>query len=93
MIRQRILFGSLAALLVAAGCTVSTQEEAQQQEGVRAPGISIDGSSTVAPLSSAISQRFKENHPDLRSPVVNISGSSGGFQKFSSGEIDISDAS
>ncbi|MCA8992908.1 MAG: PstS family phosphate ABC transporter substrate-binding protein [Planctomycetaceae bacterium] len=93
MIRQRILFGSLAALLLAAGCTVSTQEEAQQSGGASTPGIRIDGSSTVAPLSSAISQQFVKSHSDLRSPVVNISGSSGGFQKFSNGEIDISDAS
>jgi phosphate transport system substrate-binding protein len=54
--------------------------------------ISIDGSSTVAPLSEAASELFRQEHPDVRIPV-GTSGTGGGFEKFCNGETDISDAS
>lgn len=52
----------------------------------------IDGSSTVAPISTAIAEEFSLIHPELRIPV-GTSGTGGGFKKFSAGEIDICDAS
>ncbi|MEV6784948.1 PstS family phosphate ABC transporter substrate-binding protein [Streptomyces sp. NPDC051098] len=54
--------------------------------------ISVDGSSTVAPLSMAAAQIFHERNPGVR-VSVGASGTGGGFEKFCAGQIDISDAS
>jgi phosphate transport system substrate-binding protein len=54
--------------------------------------ISIDGSSTVAPLSSAAAEAFAGENPDVN-VTVGTSGTGGGFERFCAGETDISDAS
>ncbi|MGH8866775.1 MAG: phosphate ABC transporter substrate-binding protein PstS family protein [Actinomycetes bacterium] len=54
--------------------------------------ISIDGSSTVAPLSTAAAELFQSENPNVR-VTVGTSGTGGGFEKFCAGETDISDAS
>lgn len=54
--------------------------------------IKIDGSSTVAPLSTVASELFKEEQGRVQVPV-GTSGTGGGFEKFCAGETDISDAS
>jgi phosphate transport system substrate-binding protein len=54
--------------------------------------IRIDGSSTVFPISEAVAEEFQRANPNVR-VTVGISGTGGGFQKFCSGETDISDAS
>ena len=67
-----------------------TQEAAMMEElsGV----IEIDGSSTVAPVSQAVAEEFEKLHNDTE-PIVGISGTGGGFKRFTVGETDISDAS
>ena len=54
--------------------------------------ILIDGSSTVAPLSSAAGELFKEQQADVN-VSVQTSGTGGGFKKFCAGQTDISNAS
>lgn len=54
--------------------------------------IVIDGSSTVAPLSEAAAELFMEENPGVR-VTVSTAGTGGGFQRFCSGDTDISDAS
>ena len=54
--------------------------------------IEIDGSSTVFPVSEAVAEEFGKLHPDVR-VNVGVSGTGGGFKRFTVGEIDISDAS
>jgi len=54
--------------------------------------IAIDGSSTVYPISEAVSEEFRELHPNVH-PTVGRSGTGGGFKRFVKGETDISDAS
>jgi phosphate transport system substrate-binding protein len=54
--------------------------------------ISIDGSSTVFPISEAVAEEFQKVNPNVR-VTVGISGTGGGFQKFCRAETDISDAS
>jgi phosphate transport system substrate-binding protein len=54
--------------------------------------IALDGSSTVFPISEAVAEEFQREHPDVR-VTVGISGTGGGFKKFTIGEIDINDAS
>src|SRR5918992_1072887 len=54
--------------------------------------IKIDGSSTVAPLTTVASELFQEEQPRVQVPV-GTSGTGGGFEKFCAGETDINDAS
>ena len=54
--------------------------------------IEIDGSSTVFPVSEAVAEEFGKLHPDVR-VNVGVSGTGGGFKRFTVGETDISDAS
>ena len=54
--------------------------------------VSLDGSSTVFPISEAVAEEFLAVQPHVR-VTVGVSGTGGGFQKFLIGEIDINDAS
>lgn len=54
--------------------------------------ISIDGSSTVYPITEAVSEEFLKLNKNVK-VTVGVSGTGGGFKKFSRGEIDISNAS
>lgn len=54
--------------------------------------VEIDGSSTVFPISEAAASRFDKQFPNV-SINVGVSGTGGGFKRFTKGETDISDAS
>ena len=54
--------------------------------------VSLDGSSTVYPISEAVGEEFQGENPKAR-VTIGIAGTGGGFQRFCSGEIDIADAS
>ena len=54
--------------------------------------IVIDGSSTVYPITEAVAEAFMNEYPDV-SVTVGISGTGGGFKRFTLGESDINDAS
>jgi phosphate transport system substrate-binding protein len=55
--------------------------------------IKIDGSSTVYPITEAVAEEFQKMKKGSVKVTVGISGTGGGFKKFSRGETDISDAS
>jgi phosphate transport system substrate-binding protein len=54
--------------------------------------IRLDGSSTVFPFAQAAAELFREDNPNVKISVGEA-GTSGGFEKFCAGEIDISNAS
>ncbi len=54
--------------------------------------IEIDGSSTVFPVSQAVAEEFRKVQPGVQ-VNVGVSGTGGGFKRFTVGETDISDAS
>ncbi|MFV8224448.1 PstS family phosphate ABC transporter substrate-binding protein [Christiangramia aquimixticola] len=54
--------------------------------------ITVDGSSTVYPITEAVAEEFRAEKPKVN-VTIGVSGTGGGFQKFSRGETDISDAS
>ncbi|MBI3311959.1 MAG: PstS family phosphate ABC transporter substrate-binding protein [Candidatus Omnitrophica bacterium] len=54
--------------------------------------ITADGSSTVYPITEAVAEEFQKENPQVR-VTVGISGTGGGFKKFTRGETDLSDAS
>jgi phosphate transport system substrate-binding protein len=84
-----------AATTPAASSTKAAKEPAK--EPAKAPSnlsgnITIDGSSTVAPISKAVAEDFAKSNSGVKVPV-GTSGTGGGFKKFCSGDIDIADAS
>jgi phosphate transport system substrate-binding protein len=82
--KQRLNIGAhLFALLVLFGCG---------RGGKTVETVLIDGSSTVYPITTAIDKEFEKTGKNIRISV-GISGTSGGFKKFSAGEIDIANAS
>ena len=86
---KQITFVVLAAVGLAS-CGGGKSEEAGSTE--IAGNISIDGSSTVFPLSEAMAEEFGLKNPKAR-VTVGESGTGGGFKKFGRGEIDICGAS
>lgn len=54
--------------------------------------VKIDGSSTVYPITEAVSEDFSKENKDVIVQAAE-SGTGGGFKKFGRGEIDINDAS
>jgi len=79
---------TLAVLVAAPGCPGRHDANASKLEGT----VKADGSSTVYPISEAAAEEFQKVHPRVR-VTVGISGTGGGFKKFTAGETDISDAS
>lgn len=57
------------------------------------PTVTVDGSSTVYPITEAVAEDFQKSKKNKIQVTVGISGTGGGFKKFCRGEIDISDAS
>ena len=55
--------------------------------------INVDGSSTVFPITEAMAEEFGYATEGNVKITVGVSGTGGGFKKFCSGEIHISDAS
>jgi len=79
-----------AATLVLAAC--GGQAADSTDDGGLSGPVLVDGSSTVAPLSSAAAELYAEEEPGVNVSVA-TSGTGGGFEKFCAGETDISDAS
>jgi len=76
-----------------AGCGRSAQDARPGRTNGLGPSlVTLDGSSTVFPISEAVAEEFQKAERSIR-VTVGISGTGGGFQKFCRGEIDISDAS
>ncbi len=67
-------------------------EAGTKVEGALSGEIQIDGSSTVFPVSQAVTEEFNKTHKDVKIPVAK-SGTSGGMKRFYAAEIDICDAS
>ena len=55
--------------------------------------VKIDGSSTVYPITEAVAEEFQKAQGGSTRVTVGISGTGGGFKKFCTGEMDISNAS
>jgi phosphate transport system substrate-binding protein len=54
--------------------------------------IQVDGSSTVFPVTEAVAEEYRNEQPEVK-VTIGVSGTGGGFKKFSRGETNISNAS
>jgi phosphate transport system substrate-binding protein len=91
----RLATAMVAGALVLTACggdnnidAVNAGNDAKKLSG----SVRADGSSTVAPLTTAAAELFKEEQQGVN-VTVGTSGTGGGFEKFCAGETDISDAS
>ena len=84
---------ALGGLIAANGCGPKEVGSEGGMDGGGVKGeISIDGSSTVAPISEAVAEEFRNANPEVKA-TVGTSGTGGGFKKFANGELDIAGAS
>jgi phosphate transport system substrate-binding protein len=87
-----VVAGLIVALsLVLAGCGGGASGQENGGEPVSGE-ISIEGSSTVYPITQAAAELFREENPDARIEVGGA-GTSDGFEAFCQGDTQISDAS
>lgn len=60
--------------------------------GKQAP-FTIDGSSTVYPITKAVAESYQQANPSAPAITTAFSGTTGGFRKFCEGKTQVSDAS
>jgi phosphate transport system substrate-binding protein len=93
--RKKLWFALAASAILAVGVAACGDDDDNGGGGSTtglSGDISVDGSSTVGPLTEAIAEQFNADNPDVH-VAVGTSGTGGGFEKFCAGETDISDAS
>jgi phosphate transport system substrate-binding protein len=103
---KRIGALAITATLAIAACSGGGQSAAPSAAAPSAPGaaasgspaaslsgtVTIDGSSTVYPITEAVAEEFQTANSGVQVPTA-FSGTGGGFKKFCAGETDINDAS
>ena len=87
-----------AGLLLATAVAIASAACGQSAQDARTGGgaaatsgptlVSLDGSSTVFPISEAVAEEFQKVEKATR-VTVGISGTGGGFKKFCRGETDV----
>ena len=86
--RRAIVPGIAALALVLTACGGGQTAGAGGVSG----SVSVDGSSTVFPLSDAAAELLAEENPEIQ-VSVGAAGTGGGFEVFCRGRTDVSDAS
>ncbi len=101
---RRLAVGALVGALAVSACTgggaaspapSTGGSSAQSSAPSSAPltgTVTIDGSSTVYPITEAVAEEFTLANSGVKVPTA-FSGTGGGFKKFCLGETDINDAS
>ncbi len=89
--RAALFAASAVVALAAAACGSDSTSTAEQKPRLGG-SIEVDGSSTVFPITEAVAEEFRKVHPGVQVNVA-VSGTGGGFKRFTAGETDISDAS
>ena len=83
------LVGIVATVGVLASIAVAATPPLNKLKG----SVTVDGSSTVGPYTTAAAELFSRAGAKNVRVTVGISGTGGGFERFCRGEIDLSDAS
>ncbi|MEU0492097.1 PstS family phosphate ABC transporter substrate-binding protein [Nocardiopsis sp. NPDC006139] len=91
---KRVFVGLAGATALMAALTAcgGNQGTAAGDDGGLSGTVTVDGSSTVGPLSTAAAEFFQEENPGVQ-VTVGISGTGGGMEKFCNGELDVTGAS
>jgi phosphate transport system substrate-binding protein len=81
----------LSTALIALGLLAAGPQDTANLKDLKG-AVRVDGSSTVYPLSEAVSEEFSGVAPKVN-VTVGVSGTGGGFKKFAAGEVDVANAS
>jgi len=91
--KKTILIISLAIVAIACGEKKEKKDNAASKVSSTMEGtIKVDGSSTVFPVTEAVAEEFRAVQPKVK-VTIGVSGTGGGFKKFSRGETNLSNAS
>lgn len=91
--KRILVIMSLTLAIVACGDKKEKKGADTSQETASLSGtIKVDGSSTVFPITEAVAEEFRGVQPKVK-VTVGVSGTGGGFKKFSRGETNLSNAS
>jgi phosphate transport system substrate-binding protein len=91
VISRKWILAAVTPVVLALGLSACGDDDSSSSSNLSG-SIRIDGSSTVFPFAQAAAELFNDDNPDVKISVGEA-GTSGGFEKFCAGEIDISDAS
>lgn len=86
--KKLIFIVFVAAFLSSCGGGAKTENAGASEK----TSIKVDGSSTVFPISEAVSEEFEIENPTVQI-TANASGTGAGFKKFIRNEIDVTGAS
>ncbi|OGY31065.1 MAG: protein sphX [Candidatus Andersenbacteria bacterium RIFCSPHIGHO2_02_FULL_45_11] len=93
---KQFITGAIVVIVILLGYGVMSRSDTNNDgsdAGSREKSIiTVDGSSTVFPITEAVAEDFQKTD-SLVNVTVGVSGTGGGFKKFCAGETHISDAS
>lgn len=84
--------GVIGSSVVLAACGGGQGSDAGDSGEQLKGNVAIDGSSTVYPIMEAVGEEYMATQPRVQ-VSVGLSGTGGGFEKFTKGETDLSNAS
>ena len=90
--KKLITIIALALIVVACGDKKEKAGDATSDTTALSGTIKVDGSSTVFPITEAVAEEFRSAQPKVK-VTIGVSGTGGGFKKFSRGETNLSNAS
>lgn len=90
--KKIVLALSLALIVIACGNKENKKEVTNNETANLTGTIKVDGSSTVFPITEAVAEEFRAVQPKVK-VTIGVSGTGGGFKKFSRGETNLSNAS
>jgi phosphate transport system substrate-binding protein len=85
--------GALAVVVLLMGCGGADDRGESAEYGAVSGEVSVDGSSTVFPITEAVAEEFMRETRGRVRVMVAQSGTGGGFRRFCTGDTDISNAS
>ena len=88
--KKQILIILVAVIALSCGENKKSSESSNSE--MLSGTIQVDGSSTVFPVTEAVAEEYRTEQPDVK-VTIGVSGTGGGFKKFSRGETKISNAS
>lgn len=88
--KQSYLIG--AVVVIALIAMVAFGQKKQPASSGLSGTIEVDGSSTVFPITEAVAEEFRKQSPGVQINI-GVSGTGGGFKRFTVGETQISNAS